>query len=94
MSILEIMLRFGMPPYGEPRRRPARPDAIRVQRVCDPVQVGPVNHSNGVAFYDCPCGCGLWTSTPAQRCGELKPATHWDTLVDTCGDCAGEAYGE
>jgi hypothetical protein len=98
MTPLDILLKYGMPPYKERPPRAPRPDAILVKRTCEPVQLGPVHHSSGhTALYDCPCGCGLWTSEPAKLCGhcnELKPATHWDGLVDTCGDCAGEAYGE
>lgn len=61
------------------------------------VQFGPVQHMSDTALYDCPCGCGLWTSEPAKlcsTCNEPKPATHWDGLVDCCGDCAEHAYGE
>jgi hypothetical protein len=98
MSPLDILLKYGMPPFQAPRTRAPRPDAVRIiGRTCEPVQLGPVSYNHAGAFYDCPCGCGLWTSEPAKLCGtcnELKPATHWDGLVDTCGDCAGEAYGE
>lgn len=79
-------------------RYPPRPNAIRLVRHDEPVQVGPVHaHGGGPALYDCPCGCGLWTSEPAKRCGmceQLKPATHWDGLVDCCGDCAKTAYDD
>jgi hypothetical protein len=97
---LDILLAYGMPPYREPAPEPPLPDAIRVptEQHRDGVQLGPVAYmSGGGPLYDCPSGCGLWTSEPAKLCSccsELKPATHWDGLVGTCGDCAPGQYGE
>lgn len=97
-DILDIMLAYGMPPYREPRVRRQLADAIRWSgRHSAPGQYGPVTISSQGALYDCPCLCGLLTSEPAKLCSccnELKPATHWDGLVNVCGDCAPKEYGE
>jgi hypothetical protein len=100
IDLLDGLFAFGfMPPFRESGPRRELADAIRVPESehREGVQLGPVHYSAGRALYDCPCGCKLWTSEPAKLCGRcetLRPATHWDTLVDCCGDCAGEAYGE
>ena len=76
-----------------PGARIKRLGGIRIERHdVAPLQVGPVGRSGNTALYDCPCGCGLWTSTPdkvCKCCGKSSPATHWESFSDTCPECSG-----